>query len=43
MTTDNQQDLAAYAIRLGDDADIEALIRAGLSELAPVDAHVGST
>jgi Holliday junction DNA helicase RuvA len=27
--------------RLGDDADVEALIRAGLSELAPVDAHVG--
>ena len=28
--------------RLGDDADVEALIRGALSELAPVDAHMGS-
>jgi Holliday junction DNA helicase RuvA len=28
--------------RLGDDAEVEALIRAGLSELAPTDAHMGS-
>lgn len=28
--------------RLGEDADVEALIKGGLSELAPLDAHMGS-
>ena len=28
--------------RLGDDTDVEALIRGALSELAPIDAHMGS-